>query len=250
MSTKARSPNYPNHSLALAIPLVEKIYKLDGRNKVSRDTLAKHLGHESLSGPALAKIGALRAYGLLEGSGDELRVSDDAVTVLKAPEGSEEIKDALVRLADRPSIFQEIRAQFPSRTSRDNLIFWLIKQKNFTDTAASIAATSYLETMEVIDRIRSPSESTDSLEPHSDPYRQETIAQPSAVRPMPLASAERVVFVEGVDPANYLKLIAAGELDEYLLEALDDFVQRQIRRLRGEKAKLFDVIERSIENKK
>ena len=47
------------------------------------------------------------------------------------------------------------------------------------------------------------------------------------------AIAERVVFVEEGAPGSYLKLIASGEYDDFLLEALEDFVSRQRRRLQA-----------------
>lgn len=34
-------------------------------------------------------------------------------------------------------------------------------------------------------------------------------------------AGERIVFTEESDPNQYLKLVARGELDEYLLEALE-----------------------------
>ncbi len=154
---KLRSPNYPNYDLGGAVGLIEKVYAKDGRNKVSRAALADHLGHESLSGPALGKIGALRAYGLIEGVGDELRVSEDAVSALKAPPGSGARKDALGRLALKPALFQMIQNDFETPPSMENLTFWLIKQ-GFSETAAEIAARSYLKTLDYVDSLRGGSD--------------------------------------------------------------------------------------------
>lgn len=42
---------------------------------------------------------------------------------------------------------------------------------------------------------------------------------------------ERIVFTEEGRPDQYLKLIAAGEVDETLLDALTDYVKRQRKRL-------------------
>ena len=47
---------------------------------------------------------------------------------------------------------------------------------------------------------------------------------------------ERVVSVEESSPATYLKIIASGELDESLLEALEDYVKRQKKRLTSSKS--------------
>jgi hypothetical protein len=149
---KARSPNYPNYDLKDALVLVDKVYKNDGRNKVSRSVLAEHLGHESLSGPALGKIGALRAYGLVEGGGEELYVSEDAIAALKAPAGSQAHTDAIRRLAFKPAVFQAIKKQFPAIPSKANLVYSLI-QEGFSDIAAGIAADSYLKTMALVESL-------------------------------------------------------------------------------------------------
>src|SRR5690348_12430612 len=108
-----RSPNYPNHGLMAALELVRKVYEKDGRNKIAKATLAKHLGHDAVSGPALGKIGAMRAYGLISGLGDSLHVTPDAIAALKAPEGSAERKEALLRLAYNPGLYKEIQKHYP-----------------------------------------------------------------------------------------------------------------------------------------
>ena len=44
-------------------------------------------------------------------------------------------------------------------------------------------------------------------------------------------NGERIVFVDESGPGRYLKLIANGEPDETMLEALEDYVKRQKKRL-------------------
>jgi hypothetical protein len=46
-----------------------------------------------------------------------------------------------------------------------------------------------------------------------------------------LMDGERVVFTEGTNPQNYLKSVASGEVDETMLEAHEDYVKRQKKRL-------------------
>ncbi len=43
--------------------------------------------------------------------------------------------------------------------------------------------------------------------------------------------SKRVVFTEENSPQTYVKLIASGEVDDTLLEALEDYVKRQRKRL-------------------
>jgi hypothetical protein len=148
---KVRSPNYPTVNLSAALELIRPAFKADNRNKMSRAVLAKHMGHKTLNGQALTKLGAVRAYGLIEGSSDELRLSDDAVFVLASPDKMNGgYRDALERLALKPQLFQDIKKQFPATLpSEHNLSFWLVQQ-HFTEEAAGKAAKSFLATMRLV----------------------------------------------------------------------------------------------------
>ena len=49
---------------------------------------------------------------------------------------------------------------------------------------------------------------------------------------------ERVVFSEEVGTANYLKLVAKGEMNTDLLDALEDFIRRQKKRIESQEVML------------
>jgi hypothetical protein len=226
---KARSPNYPTLDLGAALQAARKAYDKDHRNKMSRAVLAKHLGHESLSGPALGKIGALRAYGLIDGSGDELRVSDDAVHALMAPEGSSERAAAITKLATRPKLFQDIRKDFSGAVSIDNLKFWLIK-RDFVPEAAEKAAKVYLASMRL-----AGDEFGDYNAPANEPEEEQAVIpagtpdQKSRVPVMPPKPGMRqavfplgdgdvtLTFPEGLSVAGYEEL--EGYLEMFLKSA-------------------------------
>lgn len=146
---KVRSPNYPVADLTAALGWARLAFDKDHRNKMSRLTLARHMGHESLSGPALGKLGTLRAYGLIDGSGDDLRVTDDALTALVAPESSPDRASALAKLAIKPNLFGEIRKEFPGAVSDDNLRYWLVKH-GYTEDAAKKATRVYLANLALV----------------------------------------------------------------------------------------------------
>ena len=60
------------------------------------------------------------------------------------------------------------------------------------------------------------------------------IARQSHERAMPrtaISEGERVVFVEEGAPGQHVKLVVSGELDEFTLEALTNYIERQKRRL-------------------
>jgi len=46
-----------------------------------------------------------------------------------------------------------------------------------------------------------------------------------------LIEGERIVFTEEADSQQYVKVIARGEVNEILLDALQDYVSRQRRRI-------------------
>ena len=147
---KIRSPNFPMLDLGTALKAARKAFEKDHRNKISKGALAKHLGHDRLSGPVFGKIGALRAYGLIEGKGDELKITDDAVHALMAPEGSTELSAAMLKLATHPKLFHRIRKEFPTPPSADKLEFWLDKLQ-FSSDAAERATKNYLATMLLVE---------------------------------------------------------------------------------------------------
>jgi hypothetical protein len=231
---KLRSPNYPNRDLKASLEMAKEVYSKDGRNKISRIVLAAHLGHESLTGPALGKIGALRAYGIIEGNGDELRISDAAVAALMAPAGSTARTEAIRRLAMNPALFQDIRKDFPGKVSIESLTYWLI-QNGFQQKAAPIAARTYFDTIEFAGVEEAGSVSPD--EPLVPEEMEEKPLEPPTPPPahkqqeVRVMTGERIAFTEEGQPGQYLKLIAAGDVDDTLLEALEDYVKRQRKRL-------------------
>ena len=178
---KNRSPNYPAVDLEAALELVRPVFKAENRNKFSRLVLAQNLGYSSLNGRALGKIGAVRAYGLIEGSGEDLRLSDDAITALVAPEASQERKEALERCAVKPSLFQELRQQFEGLPSENNLKFWLVK-RHFTTDAAAKAAETYLATFRFVGG------SSPSYNPNPE-FGEERALVPVASEPQPHSPA-------------------------------------------------------------
>lgn len=237
---KVRSPNYPNMSLGPALEAIRAAYKAENRNKMSRTVLAKHLGYGSLNGRALGKIGAIRAYGLIDGSGDDLRVSDDAIIALMAPANSPERTQALSRLAHKPTLFQELLKEFPEHMpSLDNLKYSLIKRQ-FTPDAAEKAAKSYLATMNLVAGI--PDAYSGADEDESDEGGDDERNTPPPPSPPPAAqkvnvmqgerelttgmlakdSSFRLIVTGNIGVKEIERLIKKLELDKEILADQDD----------------------------
>jgi hypothetical protein len=71
--------------------------------------------------------------------------------------------------------------------------------------------------------------------PPREPQSAATLPDASISRglnvPMAASQGERIVFVEEGELGQYLRLVASGEINDYLLEALEDYVKRQRRRV-------------------
>ena len=216
---KVRSPNYPSMSLGPALDAIRAAFKAENRNKMSRTVLAKHLGYTSLNGRALGKIGAVRAYGLIEGSGDELRISDDAVTALMAPPQSTERQGALARLATRPGLFQELRKEFPDTLpSLDNLQYALVKRQ-FTQEAAEKAAKSYLATMNLVAGIADAYDAGDD-EGNGAGSGEESPPPPPPGRKVKVMEGERELTSGLLSKDASFRLIVNGEVGVKEIERL------------------------------
>lgn len=238
---RSRSPNYPSLNLGDAIDAMRPIFQKDGRNPLSRLTVAKHLDYSSLNGRSMAKIGALRGYGLLDGSGDDLRVSDNCVALLRAPEGSDELSRALWDTFNAPTLFRELNNELDGTTvSKENLV-WRLDQKGFIPDAAERAAQTYLESRALV-TLETGDYNSSQVVPIGVATEHDQTLPITAVRNPPVGQAaqktgptlmlgERIVFTEEAKPNQYVKLVASGEVDKYLLDALGAFVKRQKKRL-------------------
>lgn len=157
--SRTRSPNYPAIDLAVAIEAVAPVYQKEKRNKMPREVLANHLGYTGLNGRSLGLIGALRAYGLIEGTGDEVRVGEDAIILLNAPDDSLDRREALERCALRPPLFRQLQAQYETPPSEGTLRYALVKM-GFTPEAAGKATETYLKSISFVGPIQSSCESS------------------------------------------------------------------------------------------
>jgi hypothetical protein len=149
MATK-RSPNYPQITLEEAVQAAENIYREDMRNKMSQKTVSSHLGYTSVNGRSLAKIGALKAYDLLEGRGQELKLTDRAVNLIAETKNSPVGKKILYEAAFSPSVFKELNEYYEGRkASAENLRSELIK-RGFTLDAVDKVSKIYLANYDLV----------------------------------------------------------------------------------------------------
>ncbi len=137
MPGKERSPNYPGMPLEAAVQAIRQVYGRERRSVAPTKSVAEALGHESLSGPALTKIAALRQYGLLEDvAAGKVKVSDGAMPILLRQPTDDQYAAALRDIALRPSLLAELFAQYPE-ASDNTLRYHLITDRGFSEEGAS-----------------------------------------------------------------------------------------------------------------
>ncbi|MGN6770560.1 MAG: hypothetical protein ACTHJQ_12050 [Rhizobiaceae bacterium] len=162
---KVRSPSYPSISLKEAVEKVASIYEQNYQSPVPRAVAAELMGYGGLNGKSLGVLSALSKYGLLEGRGDDTRVSDLALNIIAHESGAPERGIAIRTAASRPELFAEIDGRFAGGKASDAAIrSWLITQK-FIPTAADAVVRSYRETKQLV--------STESLEVEFPPVQKE-----------------------------------------------------------------------------
>ena len=149
--TKTRSPQYPAIGLKEAVDRVTMIYNNDYQNPIPRSVIAQHMGYSGLSGKSLGVLSTLGKFGLLEGRGDDSKVSDLAVQIIAHPSGSPERATALAEAAGKPDLFAEIAARFPGQKMSDQAVRSYLLTQKFIPSAADAALRSYRETKQFVE---------------------------------------------------------------------------------------------------
>jgi hypothetical protein len=148
--SRSRSPNYPQIGLKEAVQRVKSVYDSDYRSSLTRALTAERLGYSGVNGKSLAVIAALGKFGLLEGKGDDLRVSELTVRVIAHPPGSPERVQALTEAATRPDLFQAIAQRFPGKGASDGTLRAFLMTEGFIPPAADTALRAWRETQQMM----------------------------------------------------------------------------------------------------
>jgi hypothetical protein len=169
---KARSPHYPAIGLREALEKASAAYSRDYQTPTQRDVIAGHMGYNSLNGKSLGVLSALGKYGLLEGRGQEYRVSDLAVRIIAHPLGDPERAAAVQEAASRPDLFVELDKRFAGGKASDQAIRSYLLMQKFIPTAADAAIRAYRETKQLVE------EETTNYDGNASRTGRETIAMP------------------------------------------------------------------------
>lgn len=206
-----RSPNFPSLSLGDAIDSIRLIYQREGRSKMPRLSAVKPLGYTSINGRSLSVLGALRAYGLLEGRGDDVKVSDDAITILNAPQDSDERREALLRAFEAPNAFVLLRAK--GDASPDTLRWHLIKA-NFRDDSADKLLKVYLESRDLVNAAVGAYNSSPEVEPSANAVEEEPLSNTHSGSAPPIKKKAPTSSEAGLAMSAHERILQSGMLSK------------------------------------
>ncbi|MGY4475221.1 hypothetical protein [Bradyrhizobium sp. USDA 3364] len=149
MDKRIRSPNYPAISLPDAIGKVTALYRSVHTHAAPREVVAKGMGYNSLNGASATAISALHKYGLLERVGDEVKVSERALSILH-PHTPQEKAEAIRAAAGEPTLFAELADRFPGAMPNEDLLRNYLLRKGFAPGAVGQVISAYRETSEMV----------------------------------------------------------------------------------------------------
>lgn len=212
------------------------------------------MGYSGATGASIKMLANLIHYGLVAKAGKgSVRVTETAVDILH-PNSPGDRRKALHQAGMSPSFFQSIRTNFPDGMPTETWLRSFMVRQEFSVAAIEPAMTSYLETCRYLQNENAyeshgapppPPIDSDEIEEldgaedmEAESDRDQRHAPPRR-EPMPTARrssgvdeiTERTVFTEEGGLGQYIVLKASGEVTDDMLEALEDYVKRQRKRL-------------------
>ncbi|MBX3508495.1 MAG: hypothetical protein KF714_06890 [Parvibaculum sp.] len=218
MEKRVRSPNYPSMSLAEAIQRAALVYKNQHTHGAPREVVAKSMGYNSLNGASATSISALIKYGLLEGRGDEIKISDRAMCILH-PQSPEEKAEAIRQAAREPELFRDLAERFPGRMPAEDVLRNYLIRNGFAPAAVSSVILAYRETCEFAEREAGAYDSgpvpvsTEAPAMHSTPQSHSTAPAPNTGKPVYNQSDERNVARYDFEGGGFVRISVGGPIE-------------------------------------
>jgi hypothetical protein len=142
---RERSRAYPGANLENCVAYISEIKRNLGKGVHDRDSLAKALGFDNVTGAVNQKIAALAHFGLLQrnSGGYELSPSSARIT---DPVNDQERREELREAFSRPTLYRDLLSKFsPEGRIPAQLATHLHRFHGITDAASSVAADIFLE---------------------------------------------------------------------------------------------------------
>lgn len=205
-------------SLAEAIQRAALVYKNQHTHGAPREVVAKSMGYNSLNGASATSISALIKYGLLEGRGDEIKISDRAMCILH-PQSPEEKAEAIRQAAREPELFRDLAERFPGRMPAEDVLRNYLIRNGFAPAAVSSVILAYRETCEFAEREAGAYDSgpvpvsTEAPAMHSTPQSHSTAPAPNTGKPVYNQSDERNVARYDFEGGGFVRISVGGPIE-------------------------------------
>jgi hypothetical protein len=235
---------FPFIDLEKAIGRAQQLYAADqkGREITIQSAFVVWEYSEKSSG-GFQTISALKEYGLLRAIGKgKLQLSPEALLYFRDERESEHERLRMY-FAHQPKLVQKlwVESKWGASPPADPVARSHLKNDiGLSEQSARSFLSIYKE------NIAFAAFKADSMPPEAKNTGKGTDGGGSGkIPPLPpkppgdkvkVMDGERIAFTEEGQPGQYLKLIASGEFDATLLEALEDFVKRQKKRLTSAKS--------------
>ncbi len=190
-----RGRSYPAIGLREAVQRARALYDQEGTAMTVPEVAVSAWGYKSLNGTSLRVLSALRQYGLLTGSGEQIRLSDRALDIIMEPDESQDRRQAILAAAKEPVIFADIQESFEWNLPSDgSIVSHLVRKHNFVRGAANKIVAALRETEELAREVDGSYSDQEDLEDTgnqaseitSDPTQRSQLIPPSGMFTMPI----------------------------------------------------------------
>ncbi len=247
-SQKNAGTRYPFINLEKAIGRANELFDADQKGREMTIAVAFSVwSYSEKSSGGFQTIAALKMYGLIKDSsgGDSRKVALTEEALRYFRDEREEERAKLARaFALKPKLITALWTDWGPTPPADTIARSHLKaERGLNDQGARSLLAVYKENVDFAD-LKGHTKPTgevqgskmipaltpaifDSFFPQRRQAPPKPLVQESKV---PAMEGERVVFAEENSPQQYLRLVASGEMDEFLLDALEDYVKRERRR--------------------
>jgi hypothetical protein len=214
MDKRLRSPNYPAISLPEAINRVTALYRAVHTHAAPRDVAVKGMGYNSLNGASATALSALHKYGLLDRAGDDVKVSERALSILH-PHTPEEKAAAIRAAAGEPVLFAELAERFPGAMPNEDLLRNYLVRKGFAPAALVAVIAAYRDTSEMVEAAGRGYDSAQSAE-----SKETQVLHPPLVKDPDVFLKHKVSQDDGrqigrydFEDGGFVKIVGSVEID-------------------------------------
>lgn len=159
MPRKTRSPSFPFISLPVALERARGFYEKEHRHETEPEVAVAHWGYSPRSSGGNQTLAALRAFGLLEVTGEgKVRLTERALGILldereESPEREELMKQAARSPALHSRILERYKGVLPSDAT---LRHYLLVEERFNENSVDDFIAELKETLESAGIERAP----------------------------------------------------------------------------------------------